>query len=151
MQPHFTQQPHDPDLEQEPRPRFPVSAMLWIPLALLFGAGMVAAGKFGHDRATAELNASPNPKSGNEAILAEIIIDPGGDPMVLAFDRKSLEEQPDLPPGSEGSRTFVISNLIRAKVIERDGKLALIQIGAGKLKGQRLWIRESRLPHEAKP
>ena len=146
MQPHFTQQPHDPDLEPQVSPRFQLSAILWFPVALVFGAGIIAAASYGHDRATAELASIENPTGANRKTTAEIMIDPGDDPMVLAFERESLENHPAHAPGSEGSNTFIVPDMIRAKVIERDGRIVLIEVRSGKLKGQRLWIRTSRLP-----
>ena len=146
MPTHFTQQPHDPEREPAVRPLYPVSAILWIPLALLFGAGMVVASKFGHERALEELDAVPSLGAANESGSAEFMIAPGDDPLVLAADPNSLRDHLSIPPGAPGSETLLVSKPVQAKVVSRDAELVQIEITSGELTGQRLWISKNRLP-----
>jgi len=141
----FTQHHLDPDHDPKPQPRFPLSAIIWLPLALLFGAGIVYSARYGYEKATTELGAMADPAAGNETFSKPFVIDPGDDPMLLAEDKEALRDQQSHPPGSEGSGTAIVSDPIQLRIIERDFDLARVIVIGGDLDGRRLWARAYRL------
>ena len=145
MPSHFSQQHLDPSHEPEARPRFPVSAAMWIPLSLMFGAGMLFAAKFGHERATAELERRANPAAANETMSAPFLFDPGDEPIVLAAEQKALRDHLSAPPGSEGSGTVIVSEPIRVRLVTRELDLVRLLVVDGPLGGQRFWAKGNRL------
>lgn len=145
MSNHFTQQPYDPETETAPRPRFPISALAWIPLSLLFGAGIVFAGFYGADRATEELEARRDPAASNETMSSPFTFDPGDEPLVLAAEQKALRHHLLAPPGSTGSGTVVEPNPLRMRIVERDSDLVRVIITEGRFEGQRFWAKADRV------
>ena len=145
MPAHFTQQPHDPEHQPEVRPRFPLGAMLWIPLSIVLAAGVVAAAKFGHEKALGELARLPNPAAGNETLSEPFVFDPGEDPIVFADGQQALRDHLSSPPGSRGSGTLVISDPMRLRIVTRDGEFARVLVIEGQFEGQRFWTRSERL------
>lgn len=145
MDSHFTQQPYDPDQQSAPRSRFPIGALAWIPLSLMFGAGMVFAARYGYERATAELDIRQDPAAANETMSSPFTFDPGEEPLVLATEQKALRHHLMAPPGSVGSGTLIESNPLRLRIIERDLDLVRVIIVKGRLEGQRFWAKADRL------
>ncbi len=145
MPAHFTQQPHDPEHEPEVRSRFPISAMIWIPLGLVFAVGVVMAAKFGYEKAIRELSARPNPAAVNETLSEPFDFDPGDDPIVFAAEQKALRDHLSAPPGSSGSGTLVVSEPMRLRIVTRDGEFVRVIVIGGSLEDQRFWARGERL------
>lgn len=147
MQPTFSQQPLDPSYQARPPSRLPISAALWIPLAVLFAVGIVYAAKLGYERATRELDALADPAAQNETQSEPFLLDPGDEPIALAAEKPERPDQPAPPPGSEGSGTIIVAEPIRFRIIERDAdlNLARVVVVGGSLDGQRFWTRADRL------
>ena len=141
----FSQNHHDPEQEPKAPPRIPLSSIIWFPLSLLIGAGIVFAAKFGHERAAAELETIPNPTSGNETLSDPFVFDPGDDPLVLALEQNAIRDHLSAPPGSPGSGTVVESEPLLLRIVQREGNLALVLVVEGRLENQRFWAKAERL------
>lgn len=142
--PTFSQRPA-PDEVPKPQPRIPLSALIWFPLTIAIGFGIVQAARFGYRRASDELSARPNPAAANETLSAPFLIDPGDEPLIFARGQKALRDHLSAPPGSTGSGTLVESNPVRLRIIERDLDLARVVIVEGHHQGERYWTKADRL------
>ncbi|MFT4550489.1 MAG: hypothetical protein ACI8XO_001773 [Verrucomicrobiales bacterium] len=145
MPSQFSQQPYDPDHEPEVRSRFPVSAIAWIPLSLLFAAGIWFAANYGHELATEELDTLQHPASTNETMSSPFTFDPSDEPIVLATVQKALRDHLSAPPGSIGSGTIVESKPLRLRIVERDQDLVNVVVVEGRFEGQRFWTKADRI------
>jgi len=138
------------DMDRRPKPEFPIGAILWVPLAIMFAGGMVLAAKIGYDRATTELEQRPNPASENESNSSAFLVDPGEEPLVFASKQKPLRDHLLSPPGSINSETVLIDKPVRLRLLRRDQDLAYVIVVEGRYQGMSFWTKKDRVL-EARP